>query len=117
MIAFDYARTFVPKQKLGTASGVVNVGGFVATFSMMFVAGLVLDLVKVTREAAGISVELYSIEGFKWAMLVQLVVIILGISMFLLERRKARIKLFHDEGIKLRPIRVVIRDRIRGKMR
>jgi len=117
MIAFDYARTFVPKQKLGTASGVVNVGGFVATFSMMFIAGLVLDIVKVNRESAGASVELYSIEGFKWAMLVQLAVIILGISMFLLERRKARIKLFHDEGIKLRPIRVVLRDRIRGKIR
>lgn len=117
MIAFDYARTFAPTVKLGTASGVVNVGGFMATFIMMFVAGVVLDLVQAVAVSAGEDAALYSIAGFKWAMTVQLAVLVIGVSMFLVERRKARLKLFHDEGIKLSPIRVVIRDRIRRKLR
>jgi len=41
LIGFDYARTFNPARSLGSASGVVNVGGFLATFVMMFLIGIV----------------------------------------------------------------------------
>lgn len=118
MVAFDYVRTFVPKNRMGTASGFVNVGGFLATFSMMFVAGVILDLVQENRIRAGeASAPLYSALGFKWAMSVQLATLAIGATMFLLERQKARLKMFEDEGIKMRPTRVVLGERLRRKTR
>ena len=113
MIAMDYTRSFIDKSRLGTATGFVNIGGFVATFSMMFLAGIILDLVKAATEAAGQTAQLYSLNGFRWAMSVQFLVLFIGSAMFLLERKKARAKLFLDEGIILRPIGVVISERIR----
>lgn len=113
MIAMDYARTFVDKSRLGTATGFVNIGGFLATFTMMFLAGIILDLYK----AATRSAELYSLEGFRWAMSVQFLVLGLGASMFLFERKKARAKLFLDEGILLRPLSVLFYERFGRKTR
>lgn len=117
MIAMDYTRSFIDKSRLGTASGFVNIGGFVATFSMMFLAGIILDLVKAASVASGQDAPLYSLNGFRWAMSVQFLVLIIGTAMFLLERKKARAKLFLDEGIILRPIGVVISERISRKTR
>ena len=117
MIAMDYTRSFIQKARLGTATGFVNIGGFVATFSMMFLAGIILDLVKAASDAAGDNAELYSLNGFRWAMSVQFLVLTIGTVMFLLERKKAREKLFLDEGIILRPIGVVISERIASKRR
>ncbi|MEN9955912.1 MAG: hypothetical protein RLY34_719 [Actinomycetota bacterium] len=115
MIAFDYAKGFVNKSRLGSASGFVNIGGFVATFTMMFFAGVILDVVKALNSSSESKADLYSLQGFKWAMSVQFVALAIGTSMFLVERRKARAKLFLDEGIVLRPIRVVISERISRK--
>ena len=69
--------------------------------------------VKAATEAAGQTAQLYSLNGFRWAMSVQFLVLFIGSAMFLLERKKARAKLFLDEGIILRPIGVVISERIR----
>lgn len=115
LIAMDYARGFVDRSRLGTATGFVNIGGFLATFTMMFFAGVILDLVKSVNTRAGIESELYSMEGFRWAMTVQLAILFVGTSMFLVERKRARVKLFLDEGIALRPMRVVISERLRKR--
>lgn len=117
MIAFDYTKGFINKSRLGSASGFVNIGGFVATFSMMFFAGVILDLVRANDVSAGGEGELYSLSGFKWAMSIQFVALFIGTTMFLLERRRARAKLFLDEGIMLRPLGVVLVERIRRKTR
>jgi MFS family permease len=45
MTAFSVARDYNPYRTLGTASGVVNVGGFVATVIGSVLFGAVLDLV------------------------------------------------------------------------
>ena len=45
-IGFDFARTFVPPERLGTATGLVNVGGFVASLVAIFLVGAVLDVVR-----------------------------------------------------------------------
>lgn len=45
MIGFDFARTYNASRRLGTASGIVNVGGFTATLSSILAVGVVLDLV------------------------------------------------------------------------
>ena len=44
MIGFDYARTENPVERQGSASGVVNVGGFVASLLTILAIGAVLDL-------------------------------------------------------------------------
>lgn len=117
MIAMDYTRSFIAKAKLGTATGFVNVGGFLATFSMMFFAGVILDVVKSINDRTGQPSELYSTNGFRWAMSVQFVSLTIGTVAFLVERKRARVKLYLDEGIILRPIGVVISERIRRRTR
>jgi MFS family permease len=44
MVGFDFARTENPPARLGSASGIVNVGGFVATLLVIAAIGLLLDL-------------------------------------------------------------------------
>ncbi|MHA6761463.1 MFS transporter [Streptacidiphilus sp. PAMC 29251] len=44
LVGLDFARTVNPPQRLGTASGIVNMGGFIATVLALFGIGLVLDL-------------------------------------------------------------------------
>ena len=43
MIGFDLARTFNPADRLGSATGIVNVGGFVASLMMILAIGVLLD--------------------------------------------------------------------------
>lgn len=84
MIGFDFARTFNPRERLGTASGIVNVGGFVASLMVMFLMGIVLDAVD---PAAG---GQYSLTAFRWAFAVQYIFWALGIVLIVMARRKLR---------------------------
>lgn len=43
MMGFDFARTENPPARLGSASGIVNVGGFVASLLTILAVGLLLD--------------------------------------------------------------------------
>ncbi|MBB5119915.1 MFS transporter [Streptomyces eurocidicus] len=43
MIGFDFARPANPPERQGTASGIVNMGGFVAGIVTLFAVGLLLD--------------------------------------------------------------------------
>jgi len=43
-LGFDFARSFNPAGRLGTASGIVNMGGFVASLITIFAMGVILDL-------------------------------------------------------------------------
>ncbi|WP_338671372.1 MFS transporter [Streptomyces sp. SCSIO 30461] len=43
MIGFDFARPANPPQRQGTASGIVNMGGFVASMTTLLAVGLLLD--------------------------------------------------------------------------
>ena len=42
MIGFDYARTFNPHHRQGTAVGIVNIGGFIASLLVSFGVGVLL---------------------------------------------------------------------------
>ena len=42
MVGFDFARTFNPSATLGTAQGMVNMGGFVASLLVMQAMGVIL---------------------------------------------------------------------------
>ena len=79
MVGFDFARTFNPSATLGTAQGMVNMGGFVASLLVMQAMGLILD-------AAGD----YSFSSFRLAWTVQYVIWALAVVGILITRRKAR---------------------------
>jgi predicted MFS family arabinose efflux permease len=67
MIGFDLARTFAPVSRLGQASGIVNVGGFVASLLTMLGIGVVLD-----AATPGASTD-YGVGAFRLAMCLQYV--------------------------------------------
>jgi len=79
MVGFDFARTFNPSATLGTAQGMVNMGGFVASLLVMQAMGLILDV------AGDIS-----FDSFRLAWTVQYAVWILAVVGILITRRKAR---------------------------
>jgi hypothetical protein len=66
MVGFDYARTFNPASRIGGATGIVNVGGFVAAVALILGIGVVLDVL--TPASAGNS---YSLTAFRWAFAAQ----------------------------------------------
>ncbi|MHA6668004.1 MFS transporter [Homoserinimonas sp. A447] len=107
LIGFDFARQFNPQRSLGSATGIVNVGGFLATFVIMFLIGTILDLMNHWRMATGLPDELFSWEGFRVAFLVQFVVVGAGIAAMLHARRRTRRLLHEEEGIQVAPLWVV----------
>lgn len=87
MIGFDFARTFNPSHRLGTATGIVNIGGFVGALLTMFLVGYLLDL----QHALGLSPQgLYSLDAFRVALSVQLLVLGGGALALIRVRRKVR---------------------------
>ncbi|HWS32817.1 MAG TPA: MFS transporter [Actinoplanes sp.] len=83
MIGFDFARTFNPPSRLGTATGVVNVGGFTASLITIQLIGLILDY----RTGGG---NYYHIDDFRIAMSVQFVVAAAGVAGILRSRHLTR---------------------------
>jgi sugar phosphate permease len=104
LIGFDFARTFNPARSLGSASGVVNVGGFLASFVMMLLIGLVLDAIDRAKGGSGVPAELYSLESFRVAFLVQFPIVATGVVFLLLSRRNTRKRMHEDEGIQVAPL-------------
>ena len=104
LIGFDFARTFNPARSLGSASGVVNVGGFLASFVMMLLIGLVLDAIDRAQGGSGVPSELYSLDSFRIAFLVQFPIVAIGVVFLLLSRRKTRKRMHEDEGIQVAPL-------------
>ena len=84
MVAFDFSKDIVPKARLGTANGFANVGGFLATFIMMYLTGLAIDLI---HASSGIA-ERYTVDAFRWGFAAQLLVVAVGVVFFTVERRK-----------------------------
>lgn len=79
MVGFDFARTFNPSRTLGTASGIVNMGGFIASLLVMQGMGVIIG-------AAGG----YSFEAFRYAWSVQYVIWAITAVAILITRKKAR---------------------------
>lgn len=104
MIGFDYARTFNPPSRLGTATGVVNVGGFVASLLTILLIGLILDA------RTGGSAD-YHIADFRVAMSVQFAVAAIGVIGILRTRRLARRKMEQEDGVVFPSLRKTLSDR------
>jgi Major Facilitator Superfamily len=104
MIGFDYARTFNPGHRQGTAVGIVNVGGFLAALLV----------------ALGIGVALgptgYTPDGFRVAWTVQYLVWAFALTGVLVARRRARRNL-RAAGVVIPPLREVLQRRRRAACR
>jgi MFS family permease len=84
MVGFDYARTENPPTRLGSATGIVNVGGFVASLATILLVGLLLSLSTPGGTAA------YTLGDFRVALSVQYVVWAIGVVGVLTSRRRLR---------------------------
>ena len=115
LIGFDFARTFNPLRSLGVANGVVNVGGFLASFVMMFLVGVVLDQLDAARVASGQPSDLFAFESFRIAFLVQYVVVGGGVVGLLLARRGTRRRLRLEEGVEVAPLWIALERRWRRR--
>jgi hypothetical protein len=82
MIGFDFARTFNPSERLGTATGIVNVGGFTASLVLMYAMGVVLDVLTPGHGSD------YSLTAFKWAFGLQYLLWGFGVVAIVRSRRK-----------------------------
>jgi hypothetical protein len=85
MIGFDHARSFNPVARIGTATGIVNVGGHLASLTGILLIGLVLAL-----PVAGGAGDGYDPAAFRWAFLVQYPLWMLGVVQIIRYRRQAR---------------------------
>ena len=107
MIGFDYARTENPAERMGSATGVVNVGGFVASLLTILTVGAVLDVL--TPGASTV----YSLGAFRAAFAVQYVFWAIGLVGVLRHRRQLRGRLARD-GVVLAPLFIAVGARLRG---
>ncbi|HEY1529538.1 MAG TPA: MFS transporter [Galbitalea sp.] len=108
LIGFDFARTFNPLRSLGSANGIVNVGGFLASFVMMFLIGILLDSYSRATGGGASASGLYSLAGFRVAFLVQYVVVGTGVGFLIVARRQTRRRLHEQEGIEVAPLWVAV---------
>lgn len=108
MIGFDYARTWNPAERQGSASGVVNVGGFVASLLTVLAVGAVLDLL-----TPGASTD-YSLDAFRAAFAVQYLFWAIGLVGVVRHRRQLRARLARD-GVVLVPLVAAVGARMRGR--
>jgi MFS family permease len=79
MVGFDFARTFNPSATLGTAQGMVNMGGFLASLLVMQAMGVILG-----------AMGGYSFASFRVAWTVQYAVWVLAVVGILITRKKTR---------------------------
>jgi MFS family permease len=101
MIGFDFARTFNPMQRMGTASGIVNVGGFFASLTTIQIFGVILDW-----RTPGDS-DAYTLDAFRAAWSVQFVIWAIGVGGILRTRHLVRQRMAR-EGVVVPPIREAI---------
>jgi hypothetical protein len=97
--SFDFARSFNPARRLGSAIGLVNVGGFSGTLLAVLAIGLVLQLV-----SPGGSTD-YSLAAFKWAFATQYVLWAVGAVQTLRYRRRVEQELAERDPAALAGLR------------
>jgi hypothetical protein len=83
-MGFDYARTENEAERIGSATGIVNVGGFVASLSTIALIGIVLSLRSAGEPAT------YTLGDFRLAFAVQYLFWGIGVIGVLRHRRRLR---------------------------
>ncbi|MCW2779498.1 MAG: Transporter, superfamily [Frankiales bacterium] len=107
MLGFDYARTDNPADRLGSASGIVNVGGFVASLTTVLSIGVVLDLL---APAGG-----YGLGDLKVAFALQYLLWAVGLQRVAHHRRALRRVRLAQRGVLVDPLHQAVRRRLRSR--
>lgn len=81
-IGFDFPRTDLAKHRLGTATGVVIMGGFLGGLAAIQLIGLVLDMLRPGGA--------YDLEAFRIAFAVQIPMLLVGVIGMQRSRRRLR---------------------------
>lgn len=100
-IGFDYARTFNRSPRLGTATGLVNVGGFAMAVLSVLAVGVVLDV------AAAHGAAPLSLDAFRPAFAVMAVPWAACFVGVLVSRRATR-RVMAADGVVVPPVREVL---------
>ncbi len=98
LMGFDYARTENEAERIGVATGIVNVGGFVASLVTIALIGIVLSL----HPSGGSGHE--TLGDFRIAFCVQYLLWVVGLVGVLQARRRLR----RVRGIELDPFPVAV---------
>ena len=91
MIGFDHARTFNPRHRLSTATGITNVGGFLAALLAILLIGIAMD-----AQGAG-TPDRYTLDAFRFAFLTQVPLWLIGSHFIVVERKRTRVHIGLDE--------------------
>ncbi len=81
-VGFDFPRTDLAKHRLGTATGVVIMGGFLGGLVAILLIGVILDVLRPDGD--------YDLVAFRLAFAVQIPMLALGVLGMLLSRRALR---------------------------
>ncbi|KDN84109.1 MFS transporter [Kitasatospora cheerisanensis] len=82
LIGLDYARAHNPAERMGTASGIANMGGFIGAMITLLGIGVLLDAL------ADPGSDSYGAHAYQLAFCFQLLPLLLGTAMILRLRRK-----------------------------
>jgi MFS family permease len=102
LVGLDYARTFADHQRLGTANGMVNMGGFVSTIIAIGLVGAVLQLASPGGD--------YGLNAYRLAFAALAIPWAVGVTGILRNRAKARADLAAD-GVMVPPLREALERR------
>ena len=91
MIGFDVGRTSNPADRLASATGIINQGGFIASLVLVVAIGLILDW-----RTPGASTD-YTPSAFRWAMSFQYLLWALGTAQIWRYRVRTRAKIMAEE--------------------
>ncbi len=92
VIGFDVGRTSNPAHRLGSATGIINQGGFYASLFLVVAIGLVLDW-----RTPGGGTD-YPASAFRWAMSVQYVLWAVGLVQIVRYRRRTRARILEERA-------------------
>lgn len=108
MLGLDYARTENAPDRLGSASGIVNIGGFVASLAAILAIGIALSTLGDGGPAG------YRLGDFKIALAVQYLLWGLGLWRVVAHRRVVRRRLLAERG-PLDPLPAAVRRKLRAR--
>jgi MFS family permease len=91
MIGFDLGRTSNPAERMASATGIINQGGFYASLILVAAIGVVLD-----AQTPGDSTA-YTPEAFRWAMSTQYVLWAVGLTQVYRYRVRTRERIRLDD--------------------
>jgi len=107
LVGLDFARSFSTRERLGTASGFVNMGGFASSIAGLLLVGVVLQIVSPPGATT------YTLDEYRVAFASLLLVWLVGLVGVLRNRRRTR-AVMAEQGIVVPPIRDALRRSRRG---